>query len=299
MQIWSLLVSVPAPHHATAMPSRRDLGLMTVGIVAVGTSGPLIAASALPMVALIFWRNFAGAVLTLPFALREWRAFVQPAIRLSVYSGVLLAAHFLCFFAAMRWTSVAAGTALAAIQPVFAALIAKHRGHTVPLRSWLGMAVAFIGILIIGGVDYSLSTRALLGDLAAIGAAALGAAYVSLTAAARRHVSTSVHTTTCYATCAALIALLVWWGEADFSGYSQREWLIILGLIVGAQLLGHSIFNLVLKTTSATIVSMIVLFETPVAAVIAGLWLGQAPPVAIYPAVVVLLAGSALVVART
>jgi drug/metabolite transporter (DMT)-like permease len=281
------------------MPSRRDLSLLAIGVIAVGTSGPFIAASTLPIVVLIFWRNFVGALVTLPFALREWRLIFTPKVRLSVYAGVLLAAHFLFFFVAMRWTTVAAGTALVAIQPVFAALIAKFRGHIVPSRAWLGMAIAFVGIIMIGGVDYSISTRALLGDLAGIGAAALGAAYVSVTASARRTVSTSIHTTVCYATCALVVGVIALALDAPFWGYSQREWLIIGGLIIGAQLLGHSVFNLVLKSTSATIVSMIVLFETPVAALIAGLWLGQAPSLAIYPAIVILLFGSAMVVSRT
>jgi drug/metabolite transporter (DMT)-like permease len=161
------------------------------------------------------------------------------------------------------------------------------------------MAIALGGVVIIGGLDYSLSTRALLGDLSAVAAAALGAAYVSVTATARRSVSTSVHTTICYSTAAIMMAALAVLLSVPFWGFSGREWLIILGLIIGAQLLGHSIFNLVLKTTSATVVSMIVLFETPVAAVIAGLWLGQAPTASLYPAIVVLLFGSALVVART
>lgn len=292
--------SQPVPVHATTMPSGRDLALLTVGIVAVGVSGPLIAASALPVIALIFWRNFAGAMLTAPFAIREWLRFPTDVrhLRASWWAGVLLAAHFVCFFIAMRWTSVAAGTALTATQPVFAALIARHRGHIVPARAWWGMAVAFVGVVIIGGVDYSLSTRALLGDAIAIAGGAFAAAYVSVTAVARRHVSTSVHTTICYATCAVIMAALAVPMGIPLGGYVGREWLIIAGLIIGPQLLGHSVFNLVLKTTSATVVSMIVLFETPVAAVIAAAWLGQVPSLSIYPASIILLVGSALVVTR-
>lgn len=282
------------------MPAGRDLALLTVGVIAVGVSGPLIAASALPVIALIFWRNFAGAILTAPFAIREWLRSPTDTrhLRASWWAGVLLAAHFICFFIAMRWTSVAAGTALTATQPVFAALIARYRGHIVPVRAWWGMAIAFVGVVIIGGVDYSLSGRALLGDLIAIAGGAFAAAYVSVTAVARRNVSTSMHTTICYATCAVIMVGLAVPMAVPLGGYLPREWLIIAGLIIGPQLLGHSVFNLVLKTTSATVVSMIVLFETPVAAVIAAAWLGQVPALSIYPASIILLAGSALVVTR-
>ena len=285
---------------ATAMPSARDLSLLTIGVVAVGTSGPLIAASALAIPIMIFWRNFVGAAVSLPFAFRAL-TFERPstaALRLSLLSGLLLAAHFIAFFTAMRWTNVAAGTALAALQPVFAALFAVAQKHHVPRRAWYGMAIAFLGVIMIGGVDYTISSRALLGDFAGVMAALLGAAYVSVVSNARKSLTTSVQTTVCYATCAAVMAIVMIVMNLPFSGYSTRDWLIILGLIIGAQLLGHSIFNFVLKTASATIVSMIVLFETPVAAVIAALWLGQLPRLEIYPAIVLLLLGSALVVVR-
>src|SRR5262245_23818471 len=64
----------------------------------------------------------------------------------------------------------------------------------------------------------------------------------------------------------------------------------------GPQLLGHTIFNHVLKTTSATLVSLAILLEVPIAAVLAALWLGQTPPLAALPAAALLLAGIAVVV---
>lgn len=286
---------------ATAMPTARDLSLLTIGVIAVGTSGPLIAASALAIPIMIFWRNFVGGMLTLPFAVKSSRSGISPEIkslRVSVFSGLLLALHFIAFFTAMRWTTVAAGTALAALQPIFAALLALAQKHHVPNRAWFGMGIALVGVVVIGGVDYTISTRAILGDLAGVMAALLGAAYVSVVSHARKTLTTSVQTTVCYLTCAAVMAAVMLSLNLPFGGYSTRDWLLILGLIVGAQLLGHSIFNFVLKTSSATIVSMIVLFETPVAAVIAGLWLGQAPRIEIYPAIALLLIGSALVVVR-
>lgn len=281
---------------ATAMPSARDLTLLTVGVIAVGTSGPLIAATTLAIPVMIFWRNFAGGMLTLPFAMRAPRPS-RPALALSVTSGLLLAAHFIFFFTAMRWTTVAAGTALAALQPVFAALFAVAQKHHVPRRAWYGMGVAFAGVVVIGGIDYSISSRAILGDLAGVMAALLGAAYVSVVSRARKTLSTSVQTTLCYLVCAGVMAVVMVLSGLDFWGYSTRDWLLIAGLLVGAQLLGHSIFNFVLKTTSATVVSMIVLFETPVAAIIASFWLNQ-NRLEIYPGVALLLIGSALVVTK-
>ena len=60
-------------------------------------------------------------------------------------------------------------------------------------------------------------------------------------------------------------------------GYAAADWLRILALTLLAQLLGHSLFNLVLRSTSPTLVSLATLFTVPTAAVLAALLLGQTP----------------------
>ena len=87
-------------------------------------------------------------------------------------------------------------------------------------------------------------------------------------------------------------------GNQIFS-FSAKEWWILLGLILGAQLLGHSMFNSALKRVSPAIVSLIVFFEVPVSAVLAAWWLGQKPPLGIIPGIVLILGGCVLVVTRT
>jgi drug/metabolite transporter (DMT)-like permease len=80
--------------------------------------------------------------------------------------------------------------------------------------------------------------------------------------------------------------------------YSARDWWILIGLIAGAQILGHTMFNSALKRVSPAIVSLIVFFEVPVSALLAVWWMGQKPPIGIIPGVVLILVGCALVVIR-
>ncbi|MDQ1249874.1 MAG: hypothetical protein QG597_4251, partial [Actinomycetota bacterium] len=80
------------------------------------------------------------------------------------------------------------------------------------------------------------------------------------------------------------------------AGYSAQAWALIVALTVLAQLLGHSLINATLRTTSATVTSMGILFEMPLATIMAALFLGQWPPLAVLPALVLLLIGVAVVV---
>ena len=66
-----------------------------------------------------------------------------------------------------------------------------------------------------------------------------------------------------------------------------------------AQLLGHSVSNLVLRSTSPTPASPATLFTVPLAAVLAALLLGQTPPLAALPAMALLLAGTGLVISAS
>ena len=283
--------------HHTAMPARPDLIRLGIGIIGIGTSGPLIAMSTMPVLTLIFWRNLGGSLMTLPFALRHARD--RAGVKWAVIAGVVLALHFVGFFLAMRMTSVAAGTALVALQPIFAALFVKLSGGHIPSTAWLGMVVSFIGVALVSGVDLQISYKSFLGDIAAIVSAALAAAYVMAGSRAQRTLETTTYTTICYFICSATalpMALLA--GNQIFS-FSAKEWWILLGLILGAQLLGHSMFNSALKRVSPAIVSLIVFFEVPVSAVLAAWWLGQQPPLGIIPGIVLILAGCVLVVTRT
>ena len=281
----------------TQIPARPDLIRLGIGIIGIGTSGPLIAMSAMPVLSLIFWRNLGGALMTAPFALRH--RIDRTGAKWAVLAGFVLALHFYGFFLAMRMTSVAAGTALVALQPIFAALFLKFAGGEIPSRAWLGMFVSFVGVLLISGIDLQISLRAFLGDLAAIISAALAAIYMLIGARAQRTLETSTYTSICYFFCAMTALPMALIAGNEIFNFTAREWWILLGLIIGAQFLGHTMFNSVLKRVSPAVVSLIVFFEVPVSSILAMWWLNQKPPLGVIPGIVLILFGCALVVLRT
>lgn len=286
----------------TALPPARHVAIMAVGVLAVGTSGPLIAAMTVPAIAIAFWRNLLGAVATAPLVVFRAgrRAEVAGLDRRGwgyvLVAGVLLALHFGTWVPSVRLTSVASSLALVTTQPIWAALLARLDGQQVPGRVWIGIVVALTGVLVLTGVDISISTRALAGDVLALLGGMFAAGYVTAGAAVRRVVSTATYTTVCYTVCAILLLATCLAARQPLTGYSGTEWLMLLALTAGPQLLGHSLFNSLLRNTSPTVISMVLLFEVPVGAIIAALWLGQTPPAAALPAVLLLLVGIGVVI---
>jgi len=286
----------------TKLPTGRDIPFLILGVLGIGSSGPIIAKAIMPIPTMIFWRNLVGALMMMPFAFArgEWKSKAQlNAIRWSILAGTLLATHFICFFWAMKLTSVATGVALTATQPIFAALFIKLAGGHIPKKSIGGMVIAFLSVVAITGIDLNISLRAFQGDLLAVFGGAVGAGYMIIGASAQKVISTSTFTTVCYSTCAILIFPVVLLTNSDLTGYSGTQWLLLAGLIIGAQFLGHTLFNFTLKRVSPAVVSLVVFFEVPVSALLAFAWLGQQPPAGTIPGIIGLLFGCTLFVLRS
>jgi len=283
-----------------AIPARPDLIRLGLGIIGIGTSGPLIAMSSMPVLTLIFWRNLGGSLITLPFAIRHVRLKSDhEGLKWAAIAGVILALHFYGFFLAMRMTTVAAGTAIVALQPIFAALFVKFSGGLIPSRAWFGMIVSFLGVLLISGIDLQISLRSFLGDIAALISAALAALYMMAGSKALRTIETSTYTTICYFFCAMTALPMAIIAGNELLHFTAKQWWIVLGLIIGAQILGHTMFNSTLKRVSPAVVSLIVFFEVPVSSILAVWWLDQKPPLGIIPGIALILFGCVLVVLRT
>jgi drug/metabolite transporter (DMT)-like permease len=285
-------------HNHTELPARPDLIRLIIGIFGIGSSGPLIALSAMPVPTLIFWRNLGGSLMTLPFALRH--KLDRTGVKWAVLAGIVLAVHFVGFFLSMRMTSVTAGTAIVATQPIFAAFFVKLTGGHIPTKAWLGMLISFTGVLVVTGIDLQLDRRSFLGDLAALISGALAAAYMLIGSRAQQTLATTSYTTICYFVCAMTALPMALLSGYDIVGFALREWWILLGLIIGAQILGHTMFNMTLKRVSPAVVSMIVFFEVPVAAIVSLVFdIGKQPTLSIIPGVILILLGRILVVLRT
>jgi drug/metabolite transporter (DMT)-like permease len=292
------------------MRSRRDgpgwttVVALTVAVLAVASSAPLIAFAAAPALAIAFWRNALATVALTPVVAGPRRAELLLLTRgdgrrdavLCVLAGVALAAHFATWMPSVQLGSVATATALVATQPVWQGLIAAAQGRRLPAAAWTGIALAVGGAAWATGADFGVSTQAVLADVLALIGGAAAAVYTALGERARSRLSTTTYTWICYGTCAAVLVVICLVARLPLAGYDVRTWAAILGLVVGAQLLGHSMFNYALRRVSATTVSVLILLEVPGAALLAWVWLGQVPRAAALPGLALLLAGVAVVI---
>ncbi|SSC22527.1 EamA-like protein, partial [Klenkia terrae] len=281
-------------------PGGRDLGLMAVAVVGISLSGPMTALVVAPALAIAFWRNAAGAVALLPVLLTRERPGLAGLrlrdLRSSVLAGLFLAAHFAAWLPSLSMTSVAASIALVTTTPVWTAVAARFTGVRLPAQVWWGLALAVVGAALIAGVDVTVSLRALAGDGLALLGAIAAAGYVLAGASARQRLTTSAYSVVCYSTCAAVVAVAAVVVGVPLVGFSARDWWLIAGITVVAQLFGHTVLNLVVSSVGPTVVGLAILLEVPGSLLVALVLLGQLPPLLALPGMALVVVGVALVV---
>jgi drug/metabolite transporter (DMT)-like permease len=289
-----------APAWAVHRPGGRDVGLMAVAVVGVSFSGPLTALVVTSFLAIAFWRNAAGAALLLPVLLLRERSTLHglraQQLVSSVVAGLFLAAHFAAWLPSLSMTTVAASTALVTTTPIWTALAAHFSGVHLPAQVWCGLGLAVVGAALIAGVDVTVSWEALAGDGLALLGALCAAGYMLAGARARERLTTSAYAVVCYSSCAVALAVAAVLAHVPLAGFSARDWWLIAAITFCAQLLGHTLFNVVLSSVGPTVVGLAVLLEVPGALLVALVLLQQVPPLLALPGMAAVVIGVALVI---
>jgi drug/metabolite transporter (DMT)-like permease len=288
---------------------------MAVGVVAISTSAILsryamgadpevatAAPGAAAALAVAFWRCALGAVALAPLAVRQrhrrGHRMTPTRWKQLIGSGLALGLHFALFQGALALTTVASAVTLATMSPIFVALgAARFLREPAERRVLIGMAVTVAGAVAIGAGDLSdidLGVRALIGDGMAFGSAIAVSVYLLVGRVARRDVPATVYSALVYGVAAAALLVVCLALGVPLVGYDPIVWAAIVGIVVGPQLLGHTVFNTLLSHVPATLVSIVVLSEPVGAGLLAWLLLGELPAVAFAVGAPLVLVGVAV-----
>jgi drug/metabolite transporter (DMT)-like permease len=265
--------------------------LLATGVGVASVSGILIryAEDAGPL-AISFWRCAAGAALLLPFALSELREmkpkdYVMPAV-----AGAFLALHFATWITSLEMTTIAASVLLVSMTPVFTAGASRVLfGERIGARGWGGVALALAGTVLIVGTDLGGSSAT--GNLLALAGGAMAAGYVMAGSESRKTLGILPYAVVTYSISGVLLLPPVLIDGQSLGGYDDGTWLALAAIVIGPQLLGHTVINLVLKDIDATTVSVSIMAEPIIASALAYLLFSETPSALIYPGGAAILLG--------
>src|SRR5699024_5750719 len=148
--------------------------------------------------------------------------------------------HFATWVTALKLTSVAAATAVVSSHVVWVVIIERLIGRPISLSVVLGITLAVGGVVVITGVDFALSPRAVTGDLLAVAGGVFAALYLLAGQQVRASMSTSLYTTVCYGVCALVLTVAAVIGGGGFVGLGARAGVLIAAGSVRAELFCRS-----------------------------------------------------------
>jgi drug/metabolite transporter (DMT)-like permease len=252
------------------------IAAFAVGITAISFSSIFIKWSEAPVSVIVMYRLLITAILMLPFSFKYKSEFVGLSVRqwmLLVFSGAALGFHFLFWMDSLRYTSVASSTVLLTLEPVFvmlgAFIIFKEK---TPAGTLIGMFIAVTGAMMISWGDMKLSDAALYGDLLSLLGTVAVAVHMLRGQRLRESVSSFVYSFTVFIAAVFVFAVYNLYAGYSFIHYNMSDWVIFLLLAIVPTVLGHMLFNWLLKYVNATSVSMSVLGE-PIGATLLAFWL--------------------------
>ena len=212
-------------------------------------------------------------------------------------AGASMAAYNLTFFAGVKASSVAIGTAIAlGSGPIWAGLLQLVLTRRSPaVVWWLGTLLAVAGgsLMVLG------SARQLQISMAGVGLCLVaGLSYAVYTLISKRLVvqTPASIVTLCIFSCAAVIAAPAAFAVSGFPVTSIQGWWVVVYLGVAATGVAYLLFTHALSRISGTTAVSMCLVEPLTAFCLAILVIGERPPVAAFAGLALVMLGLALVV---
>lgn len=278
----------------------RPYAALLIGLIAVSFASTLIRLSqgeGAPSLVIAMWRVVFATLALTPFVLARPRATLAALkgwqVALAALSGLFLALHFATWITSLEYTSVLTSVTLVTTNPLIVAVatpfLLRERLSRVTL---FAIVIAFFGGLIISAAgDLGTAARQgapLLGAGLAVAGSFAVAGYYIIGRRLRATLPALTYIWLTYGAAAVVLAALVAMNRLPVAGLEPDAylWMTLTGLI--PQLIGHSSFNYALGYLSAALVSLTVLAEPIISAILAVFLLAERP-------IAVQFAGSALI----
>jgi drug/metabolite transporter (DMT)-like permease len=266
-------------------PPAAVYGAMAFAVVAIAFSSIFITelerSGVKPGIVALYRMSLATAFL-LPAAIkfrgREIAGLAPKDILLLVLAGLFLALHFLTWITSLQYIPIAASVVLVASHPLLVVVAARvFLGERPSRRNLAGIGIGLAGTAVICFDGFRSLANGLWGDILAILGAASLVGYLLIGRRTRARISLLAYATPVYAACSVfLLGWAVLHGD-NLTSYSLESWGYFAALAVIPTILGHTVLNWAIKHVPASAISISLLGEPVVAAILALIIFAQRP----------------------
>jgi len=263
---------------------------VVVAFIGISFAAPLAKLAAVDGFTAAWWRLLVGSLVTILFAVLARQLPSLWLVLRGVPSGVFLALHLAFWLESLRHMSIASSTGIVVSYPVIIGVYESIVAKSISLRGLLGVVLGFLGVAILS-TPWAGAT--FLGALLSFSAAVFASIYFLIGRWLRlKGASTLEYTSAAYL--AAFLVLLIMAPLLGLKPWNPPSrsipYLVLLGLV--PMLMGHSMMNYALGYYPAAVVTGVALLEPYGASLLGWLLLGEKPPLASIPGMLLSVSGA-------
>jgi drug/metabolite transporter (DMT)-like permease len=270
------------------MPSFKSIVLITTIIISAAFTPIAIRitqSEGMPSSVILFIRLWLISFGLLPVIWLKYRkqlfSLTQHEIALSAIAGFWLALNLFMLFWALEYTSVLITGVLRRTTPlwiIFPEIILL--GAIFTRRIWFSLVISLVGVVMVamGGLQsLDIGTHPLLGaSMASFGAICFGI-YMLIGRGIQKRMPSLLYSYLVFSSAAIVISVFVLATHTAILGYSFAAYMWTFIVTFLAQVMGHMLINLALKSFSATAIGIILQVGVVLSAVIAVFAFGEIP----------------------
>ena len=198
-----------------------------------------------------------------------------------VLSGVFLALHFTSWIQSLQMTTVANSTILVSCSPIFVAAINYFLlKEKINKNMVIGILMSLLGTIIIGmGSSQGTGNSMMIGNILAFMGAIFVAGYLVIGGIVRKNISAGVYVFIVYSVSAIVLFIMCFITDTPNYPYPAREFALFFTLAFFSSILGHTVYNYLMKYFSSTLISVSTLSEPIFASLMALLIFMEIPSI--------------------
>lgn len=225
---------------------------------------------------------FTSLMLLVPVLIynrNEFKNVSKKEYILCTVSGIFLALHFASWISSIKMTTIANSTILVSCSPIFVALanyiIAKEKLNR---KMFAGILMSLTGTIIIAlGSSGSTANNVMLGNLLAFLGAVFVAVYLVIGGIVRKNINALVYVFIVYSVSTVVLFIMCITSKTPIYPYALKEFMLFIALAFFCSILGHTVYNYMVKYVSSTLISVSTLSEPVFASTLAMLIFKEIP----------------------
>lgn len=257
--------------------------IVLLGTLFTSLSSIIIRFSEAPALVISAYRMlFTSLMLLIPVMLynrSEFKNITKKEYILCSVSGILLALHFATWISSIKMTTIANSTILVSCSPIFVALanyfIFKEK---LKFKMALGISMSLTGTIIIAmGSSGETLNNSMIGNILAFLGAIFVAGYLVLGGILRKKLSAGIYVFIVYCASTVVLFTMCIVTKTPLYPYSSKEFMLFIALAFFCSILGHTVYNYMVKYVSSTLISVSTLSEPIFASILAMLIFKEFP----------------------